>query len=474
MSSPRRHWQVGPAKVVVRASPRPTVPNVNHHELHSNIAPQQPTLDLTTIQQHELKESVEGLRQRLLQAEARISLQTQALSDAADAANRCEEAEKMVAILSHRCQAVEAELHVSQRQLDEMRGAVEGRDGAWAVHQSIEDELAQREANLEDAKAQFERQLGTLRAELRQSQEETAREQAKVGEAREQARRWREQLQESVDRERALDARCVSLASEVETLKANSRSITHQERVWKKERSALLREVDKNTTSAILRREELYFTRTNMLKEQLRLRQEFERRPLPEAERSDARSDAASSPRPQSARAANGSDSPRSPPRSPRTPSGGACGGSSRSRSEPAWGCDHNGVGASGMGVGVGTEHGRGGHAAVTAAPPPFPAPNAESPRQKMIRTPSHRPPSPPPSTFTLGLAPRSPRGLDQGSEFQEELVNEYRAAVRLARNAGVKPPPPAPPEMSNLEEVARRGGSVAEFVGVEPAPSIS
>ena len=79
MSSPRRHWQVGPAKVVVRASPRPTVPNVNHHELHSNIAPQQPTLDLTTIQQHELKESVEGLRQRLLQAEARISLQTHAL-----------------------------------------------------------------------------------------------------------------------------------------------------------------------------------------------------------------------------------------------------------------------------------------------------------------------------------------------------------------------------------------------------------
>ena len=43
-------------------------------------------------------------------------------------------------------------------------------------------------------------------------------------------------------------------------------------------RAQLLREVDKNTTSSILRREELYFTRTNMLKEQIRLRGELERR----------------------------------------------------------------------------------------------------------------------------------------------------------------------------------------------------
>ena len=35
-------------------------------------------------------------------------------------------------------------------------------------------------------------------------------------------------------------------------------------------------EVDKNTASAILRREELYFTRTSLLKEQLRLRGELE------------------------------------------------------------------------------------------------------------------------------------------------------------------------------------------------------
>ena len=46
----------------------------------------------------------------------------------------------------------------------------------------------------------------------------------------------------------------------------------------KSEKQRLLVDLDKNTSSAILRREELYFTRTSLLKEQLRLaKEELER-----------------------------------------------------------------------------------------------------------------------------------------------------------------------------------------------------
>ena len=91
---------------------------------------------------------------------------------------------------------------------------------------------------------------------------------------RSQAQRWRKALEDSENANRALDARCAALQTEIEMVRAHARSVAGQRREWKKERNLLLKEVDKNTTSSILRREELYFTRTNLLKEQLRLRGE--------------------------------------------------------------------------------------------------------------------------------------------------------------------------------------------------------
>lgn len=118
---------------------------------------------------------------------------------------------------------------------------------------------------------------------------------------------------------------------------------------------------------------------------------------------------------------------------------------------------------------GGGDGNNRGG--AITAFPPPGGLSQPESPRQQRLRTPSARPAEPPPSTFVHGLSPRAPRSIDYGKEFEEELLNEYRAASRAARYLGAKPHDQAAlsPSMRRLDEAVRQGVSVAEAVGVVP-----
>ena len=86
-----------------------------------------------------------------------------------------------------------------------------------------------------------------------------------------------------------------------------------------------------------------------------------------------------------------------------------------------------------------------------------------------MIRTPSARPAEPPPSTFVHGLSPRSPRSMDRGGAFEDELLAEYRAASRASRYTGGKPISGAVNSRlhAKLDEANQQGESVADAVGV-------
>ena len=529
--------------VVRTASPRQPVANVNHHELFSNIAPegqQQETLDPTSLLNHELKQQVDILTKRLLQSDARIETQLQALSDAAADAQAGRDAQMEVATLRHRTAALEAELQICRRHLEEHRAAVQHRDAAWSQHHSLERAVLERDEQLEQRDEEYERQLATVRAELRESREETAKVQQALAEAREQSKRWREALHEAQDMNRTLDARLVAVQQELESAKANARSIAAQEREWKKERSMLLREVDKNTTSSILRREELYFTRTNLLKEQLRLRGELERKPLPEPTPPSAEpphrgwerswelnppdvEQAAIALKEQARGGGGGSSSPRRPqsPRAskPQSPRAGSKPQSPRAGSKPqsprgGWGDWASVLGRGGSGGGGGNgprapESPRGASAAVSSAIAPAEAGAAaagrggeggtaaagekpmlgdrmrqhelqrqerqqaeerEAARQRMVRTPTARPADPPPPNFVCGLSPRSPRSMERGVAFEQELMNEYRAASRASRYVGGKSlsGPVNSAMHARLDDAAREGASIAAAVGIE------
>jgi hypothetical protein len=205
----------------------------------------------------------------------------------------------------------------------------------------------------------------------------------------------------------ALDTRCVAQQTQIETLRSHAAQLKQREREWRKEKSRLLYDVDRNTSSAILRREELHFTRTAMLKEQLRLRGELERKPLPEAD---------------------------PPGNGPLRREGQRAWDRTPSRPTTAEPRTHDGGGGDGGGDGDGGDDdirssmGGGGGGAWDGIPP-TPAErqvrlvqNPESPREKRLRTPSHRPSEPPPSTFVHGLSPRAPRSLDNVAEFEEQV----------------------------------------------------
>ena len=86
-----------------------------------------------------------------------------------------------------------------------------------------------------------------------------------------------------------------------------------------------------------------------------------------------------------------------------------------------------------------------------------------------MIRTPSARPAEPPPPTFVHGLSPRAPRSMDRGRAFEDELMDEYRAASRASRYTGGKPISGAVNSRlhARLDEADQQGASVADAVGV-------
>ena len=68
------------------------------------------------------------------------------------------------------------------------------------------------------------------------------------------------QLAELGEKWKALDARCVAQQSELEFMRVEMKELKSRDRFWKKERKQMLHEVDKNTTSAILRRVSYHLT----------------------------------------------------------------------------------------------------------------------------------------------------------------------------------------------------------------------
>jgi hypothetical protein len=367
------------------------------------------------LAEHDLASMVADLHQRLLQANARIEVQAQALADAAEAAGRGHAASEEAELLRVRCGALESELTVCRHHADEFRSAVHQRDQAWSHHHSLKAVVSSHAQSLGEEERNHAEEIQLCRAELQDAHQENARLQEALQLAREQGERWRVALEQAEERNRALDATRVAQLSELEAVKAHTRSMVARSHEWKKERTSLLREIDKSTSSSILRREELYFTRTNLLKEQLRLRGELERKPLPEA----AVRAAAEPPHRDWKRSW---ELPPSPPGTPRPMS-----------------------------------------------PEKAAAHRAESPRQQRLRTPSARPAQPPPPNFVHGISPRSPRSLETPDNFEEQLVLEYRAASRAAAYGGAKPAQvPMSSTMHHLEGALRQGDNVARAVGVE------
>ena len=494
-----RDWQVGKYKPP-RPPPAPRAPLApsNHHGLHSNLSPSARHPTPTQLSQHDQALNEENLRQSLLQAQARIELQAQALQDAANDAQRAHESSARAEALSHRCEALEAELRVMRRQLGESRRAVVGRDESWSHHHSLEEEIAERATAEKESKAAYVAQVNQLRADLLESQERTARTAEALQDARTQAERWRVGLEQSQEKARALDARCVAQAAEMEDMRLMATKMRSTQRDWKRERAGLLNEVDRNTTSAILRREELHFTRTSLLKETLRLRGELERKPLPlpEPEEPDAHRPVKSgfaNPRSAAAAVPAGRAAGASPPLQPQQkapaaasiaqPSGWVSRAweevshEAQSAAAPAGSVYYRAPTADALGL---REHAETEPRITIPTAPPTPQERLkidapESPRERRLHTPSHRPAGPAPPTFVHGLVPRAPRSLDNASEFEEQLLSEFRAASRAAAVFGRSSPPHAILGQPRHEQLMRNGERVvrvADAVGVRtPSP---
>ena len=391
-------WRSGAPK-----PPRPTTPrDLAAEDQNLNAAAEAKLLE------RDQKQRINMLEQQLLQANARISMQLQALDDAAEAIDRGHAAEMRAATLETRCEALEAELRVVRRQYAEASTAVQMRDEAWQYHHSLEAAIHANAEAAETSNASRTADVNSMKDELTAAQERTASTVEALEEANAKADKYLAEKQEAENARKSIDARCVALQSENEHLRQAMSDSRLREREWRKERSKILAELDKNTSSAILRREELYFTRTSLLKEQLRLRGELEKKPLPD-------------PEPQVLLGTEAS--PRQRQRSPSGRGGG------------------------------------GGGSMLGKDAPPTPKQrqkmlekNPESPRQRRLHTPTNRPQEPPPSTYVHGLVPRSPRSLDSKSEFAEEVLLEYRAAARA------KEIPEGPPAGS-LNRAIKEGG---------------
>ena len=192
-------------------------------------------------------------------------------------------------------------------------------------------------------------------------------------------------------RVKALETIAESRLSQHDTMRLRISQLEQSERVWRKERAQLLREVDRNTSSSILRREELHFTRTQLLRETLRLKGELEHKPMPPA------------PIPASAVAGCAQhleSTPRTP--SPQPPAVGA--GGSRAQSRPSR---------------ASPRHTRQQVAAVLGSPGTRGRPQS-SVAEYRDAPPTPGKPTTVPRTFVHGLAPRAPRSLDGLEVFEE------------------------------------------------------
>ena len=224
-----------------------------------------------------------ALSQQLQQAHARIDAQTEALRDAAEVIERerarASRAEHTCELLGHHCKSLEAELRIMARQLQDARQHLSARDRAWAEHESLDDAMQRTTADAQQTQTNAKLAVEAAKMELIQSQTETEKAKAEAQEKADQAERWLAKLAETQERERSLNAVAVARLTEIEHLQRQKAQLEANQSTWNKERNVLLQEVDKNASTVIRRREELYFTRTNLLKETLRLRSEIERLP---------------------------------------------------------------------------------------------------------------------------------------------------------------------------------------------------
>ena len=230
----------------------------------------------------------EEIATALLQAHARIDAQIDALRLAALENERANEtarrAEHNAQVLQHRLGALEAEFHIVQHKLADALRQLRERDEERSRQRSIDEveEGATRAAQeAQKSEAQMARTVAESRAEVLKSEGEVAALRADVRAAKEMGEMWRVKLVECEERARQLDNAVAERTRDNDMLRRRISEQQQEIRTWNKERNALLQEVDKNTSGIIRRREELYFTRTNLLKETARLKGELEQQRLP-------------------------------------------------------------------------------------------------------------------------------------------------------------------------------------------------
>lgn len=373
----------------------------------------------------------------LLQANARIEAQAVALRDAY---TRIEGQEGTLRkfmhdceVWQHRSEASDARLRIMTQELGRAREEVARRDATWARVRQNDGDVAAMAEGAREADEDAAAALAVSKAAVVAAEAETARAEADAREARALVAATRSKLAEAEERIRALETLAESRLSQTEALRMRIKQLEQDARVHRKEKYALLNEVDRNTSSSILRREELHFTRTQLLREQLRLKGEIEHRPLPPTLHPEKPDGSFTRPAPQGSvdgpgtftsltleRGVDGTrtPSPRSAPRSQRPSS-------------------------------ASPRHARQ-QAAATAAAAGGACQGADSPYKQAPPSPGPRgmTRTAVPPTFVKGLAPRAPRCLDDEQSLEEQLGLEYRAATRKPR----QPVRPASPPFRSPE----------------------
>ena len=149
----------------------------------------------------------------------------------------------------------------------ELRG-----DALAEEHRTLQEHLVAVTAQLEGVQANAATLHGRLvhkEAELLAAQGEAAAQRRRVAETE-------EVLRVSKSGSSALEARGYEQYEQLTRAQSEAAEWECKSKRWSKERAGLQQKADEASRQASRRRDELYFTRTNMLREQLKLRQELE------------------------------------------------------------------------------------------------------------------------------------------------------------------------------------------------------
>ena len=153
------------------------------------------------------------------------------------------------------------------------------RDEAWQYHHSLEAAIHANAEAAETSNASRTADVNSMKDELTAAQERTASTVEALEEANAKADKYLAEKQEAENARKSIDARCVALQSENEHLRQAMSDSRLREREWRKERSKILAELDKNTSSAILRREELYLRGRRCSRSSCAYEGSFEKKP---------------------------------------------------------------------------------------------------------------------------------------------------------------------------------------------------